>query len=302
MRKNMTQLVDAVRNHSFRNDVATADAFIRKQALTAGQFIYDKFDRLFQKIENRFESFDQVMREGNYHSERKSALAQLLQPKKMDLPETVPAVAATNMVSTSLSFAKRLFWISVVAAFTTQSMILVGLIAGSIGASIITSQYRNAKKSGQEIIQEKNFAGQTVEGKRADLCRLFMAQTRIMNLADTFKRASLESTTQTIDQIVASVSEEAKRVKIVAPGEYGASTDQYEFSEPCIKLVNDEELTPISSIPTEAAILRLQAEFESNTSNDNQLRERVRELEAMVEKLAKSGNGRADPPAPGMPG
>lgn len=120
-----------------------------------------------------------------------------------------------------------------------QAMVWVAGGLALAGAAMFYLEYAQSRRARNEVITEVNFAGQRVEGTRADLYHLHHAQEQIMNLSSVFKQASLETTSDTIHHIMESVKERAARVRVLETGRYNAGTEKYEFSEPAIKLVKD---------------------------------------------------------------
>ena len=291
--------IDAVRGHPYRQDYEAARQFAANKILEGRQFIKDKLvqaghlgargiDGSVQKIYDGMAHFNRVLVEGNYQSESTSPLLQILRPKKPDLPETVSAAAASGLVGTSIKIANKMMWIGVLAAASQTWLVWAMIGIGIAGMGLIGYQYGRARRMSGDIIEEKNFAGQIVEGTRADLCRLHIAQGKIINLADNFQRASRESTSDTIKRIMDGVSDEVKRVKVVARGDFNAASDRYEFSELCLKLVSADAPEGFATV---AEIQALRQAWVQHASNDNLLQDRVRKLEEMVEKLQAGGKG-----------
>ncbi len=184
--------------------------------------------------------FQQILNEANYHAEPRNIWS-LLFGRKRELPETTSIEVGGKMFDGSKKVTNRFMWTAIFAAFTTHTLIMSAIVMAVIGGGLFMLEFSRAKKDREDIITEVNFAGQRIEGRRADLCRLHQAQVAIMNLASTFRQASLESTTDTIARIMEKVEKERKRVKILDPGPYGALTDSYDFSRPQISLVNKDE-------------------------------------------------------------
>jgi hypothetical protein len=215
-------------------------------------YFKEKARSLIEKVTKAYDGFHRTIAEGNYRTER--SFLDLLTGTKRSLAATTEVAIGATMLDTSKSFGKRMLWASAIAIVSMQGMLWVALGMASIGFGFIGLEYKRARNARKETITEVNFAGQRVEGTRADLCRLHSAQVQIMNLAGTFKRASLENTKETVDDIIASVAGETKRVKVLDGGRYGAGQDAYEFSEPGIKLVNGpktvaQAASAVSAIP-----------------------------------------------------
>lgn len=244
----------------------------------------DWFERPIRSIYRGFKHFERVLTEGNYRYDQKSALGELLNSKMPDLPDTLPAVAASRMVRIVKTAGERIGWLFVLTLAAQNTMVWWGFGAVSvIGSGLMVREYTRARNRMSDTLRETNVAGQTVEGSRMDLCRLYNAQARIFKIADHFKDAPMQTMTEVINDIVASVADESKRVKVVDGGPNGAGTDRYEFSEIRIKLVNGEETS------------NLRQAWGERASNDNKLEERIRQLEAMVETMQKPQAGPGAP-------
>lgn len=203
----------------------------------------------FGNIWKSYEKFHNTIAEGHYRAEPLTVWTLIKPPKKKDLPETPQTATGAMMIGTSRTLGKRFMWAAIFAALSIQTLYTVAIGLAVVGVGLLTMEYKRSKRSGEEVIREVNFAGQVVEGQRKDLYHLHNAQERIMNLAASFKAASMESTTDTIDRLMKSVAEQRARVKIVDGGRFGAGTKTYEFSEPGIKLVDDEDGAKISRAP-----------------------------------------------------
>ena len=196
-----------------------------------------------------YEKFHNTIAEGHYRAEPLTIWTLLKPPKKKDLPETPQTATGAMMIGTSRTLGKRFMWAAIFAALSIQTLYTVAIGLAIVGTGLLTMEYKRSKRSGEEVIREVNFAGQVVEGQRKDLYHLHNAQERIMNLAASFKAASMESTTDTIDRIMNTVAEQRARIKVVEGGRFGAGTKAYEFSEPGIKLVEDDGSAKISRAP-----------------------------------------------------
>ncbi len=194
---------------------------------------------MLQKLRQIYEDVEQTLVEGSYRSSPHSFWSRII-GKKDDLPDTTELAVGTSMVDMSRVWGVRILWTAAVAALSTCVMVWAAAAIGIVGAGMLIAEYEHARRARKDIITEVNFAGQRVQGMRADLCRLHIAQVRIMNLANAFRPASEETTHDTVQEIIDSVKGESKRVKIVDPGRYDADRNAYDFSEPGIKLVNDK--------------------------------------------------------------
>ncbi len=198
---------------------------------------------VFRKAKALYDHFFQPLTEGHYRAEP-TPLWRLFMPSKktQQIPDVPHLNMGTKMLDTSKMIGKRFMWGAIYALLAVKTVTLAAAALAVAGGGLFGLEYYRSRKAGKEVITEVNFAGQTVEGSRASLCRLYQAQIRIMNLTTHFKRASLESTRDTIQ-------------RIVDRGRYGARRDAYEFSEPGIKLVGDIDglMTPLRNVSVEAA-------------------------------------------------
>jgi hypothetical protein len=237
---------------------------------------------LFKKLSKFYEHFYQTLAEGHYQAEPLT-LWTLIRPNKQKMPGTGPVEVGTRMLDTSTTVGKRFLWASIFAALSIHALTTTAVVLAVAGAGLLALEYRRSKEAGRQTITEINFAGQKVQGKRADLYHLHKAQEQIMKLSDSFKMASLESTTDTIDRILKGVAEERKRVKVLEGGRFGAKTKAYEFSEPAVKLVDDDEGVKISragASPLDMAAAK--PAFAKAALNDDEV---VEQLMALQESL-----------------
>ncbi|MBL8713867.1 MAG: hypothetical protein JNM12_13290 [Alphaproteobacteria bacterium] len=202
--------------------------------------------KLLKKIGDFYEDFYTTLAEGHYRAEPLTIWTLIKPPAKQKMPGTSPVEVGTRMLDTSQMVGKRFMWASIFAALSIKTLTTTAIGFGVAGVSLLALEYRRSKSAAAETITEVNFAGQTVTGTRRDLYRLHKAQEQIMKLTDSFKQASMESTTDTINRIIDSVKEHRARVTVIDGGRYGAKTGAYEFSEPAIKLVEDDNGVKIS--------------------------------------------------------
>lgn len=208
----------------------------------------------FVAIRSAYDTFETTLEEANYLAEPRSILNFFGFGKKK-LPETTGVTVSTKMLDTSETVGRRFMWGAIFAALTIKTLMVTAGLLTLAGCGILAAEYVRAKRVREEEIIEVNFAGQRVKGSRADLCRLHKAQVNIMNLATVFKKASLESTSDTIQHLIDGVAEERKRVHVLDAGPYGAVAGVYDFSRPAISLVNQDErkvgapLQSLSSVP-----------------------------------------------------
>jgi hypothetical protein len=199
---------------------------------------------LFDKATAAYNHFERVLEEANYHS-HPGSLIDFFRWSSNKLPGTASVAVGTEMISTSQTVGKRFMWAAIFAALSVHTLLMTALVLAAAGAAIMGLEYVRCKKGREDIITEVNFAGQKVTGRRADLCRLHKAQERIMNLGSSFRQASLESTTDTIQDLIASVAGERQRVTVLEEGPFGAMKAAYDFSRPQIALVHSEERADI---------------------------------------------------------
>ncbi|GEM_PF-3121956 len=259
----------------------------------------DWFERPIRSLYRGFKHFERVLTEGNYRYDKKSALGELLNSKMPDLPDTLPAVAAGRMVKIMQTVGEKMGWVFVLTLAAQNTMVWWGFGAMCvIGSGMMVREYTRARNRMNDTMREINVAGQTVEGVRKDLCRLYNAQARIFKIADHLKDASMGTTKEAIDEIVASVADESKRIRVLEGGRYGAGADHYEFSEIRIKLVNDDDTT-VPSRDMEKEMGTLRQAWADRASNDNKLEDRIRQLEAAFETMQRTQASASNTPKPG---
>lgn len=226
------------------SDPSTTPSPVRGFLQRAGKHIYNICEKAVHGLRSGYDNFHMRIAEGNYRIQPKSLWTLITgQGSKPEVDVAVTKVGGA-MMDTGRSFGKRMMWASAIALVSMQAMVWVAGGIALAGAGLFVLEYMQSRRAGRETIREVNFAGQQVEGTRADLYHLHNAQEKIMNLGGTFAQASMESTSETIERIIASVSENASRVKVVEPGRYNAGCERYEFSEPGIKLVKDRPAAP----------------------------------------------------------
>lgn len=190
-----------------------------------------------QKIRRVLDTYDEVMREGSYHSEPQSLISVLFNSKKRSI-DTPTAVVTQLANGASKTLFKKIAIGAAIALLSTQMALGLGIGLAVFATAFKVVEYQRARKARLEIIEERNFAEQLVRGSRRDLCRLHIAQNQILNLSESFQRASLSSASDTIDNIIKSVENERSRVRVLDAGRYGMDIELYDFSEPAIKPVN----------------------------------------------------------------
>lgn len=236
---------------------------------------------MLQGLRRAYDHFQQTIAEGNYRARPANIISVLLGRDKGNMPETAEVAMGATMLDTGRSFGTRLLWASAVALLSMTAMAWVALSLAVVGAGMFVAEYMQSRRAREQVITEINFAGQRVEGKRKDLCRLHQAQTRIMNLGNSFQPASTESTSDTVHHIIDAVAGIATRVKVLDGGKYGAGTASYEFSEPGLKLVNDDILLhkDCKAAAASVAALSLKPAFDAKRASNDELADRFLALE-----------------------
>lgn len=236
---------------------------------------------MFKKLQKFYEHFYVTLAEGHYQAEPLTIWT-LIRPNKQKMPGTTPVEVGTRMIDTSSMVGKRFMWATIFAALSIHALTTTAILLGVAGVGLLALEYNRSREAGRQTITEVNFAGQKVQGKRADLYHLHKAQEQIMRLADTFKQASMESTTDTIDRIMRGVEAERKRVTVLEGGRYGAKTLAYEFSEPAIKLVEDEPVMRAPANSNTLATISAQPAFRTAAMTEEQLAEHLVALHAAL--------------------
>ena len=247
---------------------------------------------MLQKLRQAYEKMEQTLAEGNYRSGPNSLWGRLLGKKDPIIPETTEIAVGATMIGTSRIWGVRLLWTAAVAVLSVHFVAWTAFAIGAIGAGVLATEYVHCARARKDVITEVNFAGQKVEGTRADLCRLHMAQVRIMNLANAFQPASAETTHETVQQIMDSVKAESRRVKVIDAGRYDADRNAYDFSEPGIKLVNDRNNPDHDARAKVAAVPSLKDAWEQRRLTEDEVVDHLAALEralppTLQEKLAK---------------
>ena len=209
----------------------------------AGKSLYAMTETAVANARGAYDNFHITIAEGNYHIRPKSLWTLLTGHGRETDSTAATTVVGGAMLDTGRSFGKRMMWASAIALISMQAMVWVAGGLAIAGAAMFYLEYSQSRRARNEVITEVNFAGQTVQGTRADLYHLHHAQEKVMNLSTVFKQASMESTNDTIHRIIEGVTERWKRVKVLHSGRYDAGTEHYEFSEPSIKLVKDRPAT-----------------------------------------------------------
>lgn len=232
---------------------------------------------MLNRARQAYDNFQQTIAEGNYRARPKNFISVLFGRDKGSLPETAEVAMGATMLDTGRSFSARLLWASAVALLSMTTMAWAALGLAVAGTGMFAAEYIHSRRAREDVITEVNFAGQRVEGKRKDLCRLHQAQVRIMNLGNSFQPASTESTSDTVHRIIESVAEVAGRVKVLDGGKYSAGTASYEFSEPELKLVNDDILLHKDCKPV--AAMSLKPAWDAKKASNDEIADRFLALE-----------------------
>lgn len=206
---------------------------------------------MFKKLQQFYEHFYTTLAEGHYRAEPLSlwSFLQPWKPSKDKLPDTSPVEVATRMLNTSTDLGKHFAWGAFFTLLSTQVISWGAVVLGAAGIGLLAIEYRKSKAAAKETITETNFAGQKVQGTRADLFHLRQAQAKLMQISDNWGKETQESTTDTINRIIESVHERRSRVKVLEGGRFGAKEDIYAFSEPSIKLMEDRDGVKVSHAP-----------------------------------------------------
>jgi len=193
---------------------------------------------MFKWLEKSIERFNKVVTEGNYRMPPMTfgRLIRGLKPQ-LQLPATSEVAVGTSMIDTGKMLGERFLWAFSIAALGAVALKWAAIGFGVAGIGVYTLEYFRAKKSREDVINEINFAGQRVQGTRADLYRLHHAQLRIMNISNSMNAES-SSTADAIDAILDSVKAERERVQVLDEGRYNAGSAHYAFTEPDFRIMH----------------------------------------------------------------
>lgn len=290
---------------SFGARMAEKAGHVREWAISAlkktGAGIRTAAENGIEKMRNAYDSFHLTIAEGNYHV-RPRSLWTLLTGKSREPELSAPTTFVGHaMFDTGRNFGKRMMWASAIALISMQALGWVALGLAVAGGAMFYLEYAQSKRAREETVTEVNFAGQTVQGTRADLYHLHNAQEQIMSLSDVFKRASMDSTSDTIRQIMEIVADRATRVKVLDGGRYNAGTGRYEFSEPAIKLVKDRpQPRQFVVLGDEGELAALSAKPGFDAAAPKKTRILILEEELPPEIIARIEQARAAQTAPAM--
>lgn len=233
-------------------------------------------ERFVQKNIGMIDKYVSLLEEGYYQTEHKSFLGKILGKKKTkNDPFSPPVLLGSKAVDGALSGIVagmgKYAWLALGAYLTFNGYIFAaaGLLAS--GVAFVANEVRKAKIARDEIITEENFAGQIVRGTRKDLYHLHVAQAKILELPRHFKRASIQSVSDTLKIIVDDVEHLRGRVKIVDVGPHGASASVYSFSKESYKLVDDFSLNPVAQKNSTLTGLDLKKSWDDMTAANREL-------------------------------
>lgn len=239
--------------------------------------------KLIEAIKKPFEHFEQTIIEGNYHPSPRSLFSTFAR-KKQALPETTSVVMSDSLLGISKILRNRFMWGAIFGFLAVNTLVAATVGLAVAGTGLLAFEYARARKAAREEITEVNMAGQHVKGARADLCRLHKAQEKIMNMGNTFKQASLDSTHDTINAILGSVEGERARVIVLSGGPYGAGSGVYSFSRPQMSLVSEDGQPGNGRAPSRiqpsiiSALKPLRDNYNSRTRRDAQIVEQMAAL------------------------
>lgn len=236
----------------------------------------NKAERFVQKNIGMIDKYVSLLEEGYYQTEQTSFLGKMLGKKKAKNDPFAPPVmlgskAVDGAVSGIVAGMGKYAWLALGAYLTFNGYIFAaaGLLVS--GVAFVANEVRKAKIARDEIITEENFAGQIVQGARKDLYHLHVAQAKILELPRHFKRASIQSVSQTLKLIVDDVEHLRDRVKIVDVGPHGASASVYSFSKESYKLVDDFSLNPVPHKNSTLTGLDLKKSWDEMTAANREL-------------------------------
>lgn len=220
--------------------------------------LFETLQTALKPLKNAYEHFNQVLVEGHYGADQPSIWSLLLSKSK-DEADAPPLMAGNKMFKMSSSMLSKKYVIPpVIAVLSLQLQMAAVAVIGLMGAGLLTFEYMRCLRLREEVITEINMAGQTVRGTRADLSRLHRAQASIMNLASSFRPASVENTSDTLSDILNTVEAERKRVQVLDSGHYDAGLAFYNFSRQSLELVvlGEHRLTGGRSVPVSEPLPR----------------------------------------------
>lgn len=208
---------------------------------------------MFKWLEKSIERFNEVVTEGNYRMPPMTfgRLIRGLKPQ-LQLPATSEVAVGTSMIDTGKMLGERFLWAFSIAALGAVALKWAAIGFGLAGIGVYTLEYFRAKKSREDVINEINFAGQRVQGTRADLYRLHHAQLRIMNISNSMNAES-SSTADAIDAILDSVKAERARVQVLDEGRYNAGSAHYAFTEPDFRIMHTRTVEEKKTNPRKPA-------------------------------------------------
>lgn len=236
----------------------------------------NKAERFVQKNVGMIDKYVRLLEEGYYQTEQTSFLGKMLGKKKAkNDPFSPPVLLGSKAIDGALSGVAagmgKYAWLALGAYLTFNGYILAAAALLASGVGFVANEVRKAKIAREEIITEENFAGQTVQGARKDLYHLHIAQAKILELPRHFKRASIQSVSETLKIIVNEVEHLRNKVKIVDVGPHGASATTYSFSKESYKLVDDFSLNPVPHKNSTLTGLDLKKSWDEMTAANREL-------------------------------
>lgn len=194
---------------------------------------------MFKRLGNMYRHFRQTLEDGHYCAEAGSFWADVFDELKDKIP--MPKWDIFGKLPTLAKlFKSNLVWTAVFAAISIESVVAGAVAIVGAGVSFYAMEYIRCRHLREQIIEETNFAGQTVRGKRGDLSRLHKAQEKIHSLSGIFNGVAPGTRAKEIEKVIESVHEQRHRVLIVESGRFGASDTRYDFSEPDRKATKSE--------------------------------------------------------------
>lgn len=259
---------------------------------------------MFRGLRRLYGAFRQTLEDGHYCAEAGSIWSDIFESLKDKLPE-MPKVDLLKRIPLLAKLLKsKIVWTAAFAAVSIQSVVAGALAVVGAGISFYAMEYVRCRRSRDEIMEEVNFAGQTVRGKRGDLCRLHKAQEKIMSLSGIFNGVAPGTSAKEIERVIDSVHDNRRRVLVVESGKYGASHSLYDFSEPDRKFAAAKELDEEEAQPSTPLGTGLKSAWDNR--REDEVAERIIELERalppqVIEKVRKRRMDIMPPAPPGRP-
>lgn len=256
---------------------------------------------MLRKLRGLWNTFRQTLQDGHYCAEAGSLWEDIFDQlkEKIELPKIdfgkIPLLAKL--------LKSKIVWSAAFAAISIQSVVAGAIAIAGAGLSFYAMEYVRCRRSREQIIEEVNFAGQTVRGKRGDLSRLHKAQEKILGLSGVFNGVAAGTRAKEIEAVVDSVREQRHRVLVVESGKFGASHALYDFSEPDRKYAVSKEVEAEEPKPSGPLGTGLKGAWEAK--REDEVVDRIIELERALppQVIEKVRRRRMDlqPPAPPGP-